>query len=68
MKFQKINKLTNRKEVQNMKYELIVIWETGEKEIFEYATEEQAQEACNDFKYIFDNQVAWAGTRLKRHN
>lgn len=51
-----------------MKYELIIIWETGEKEIFEYATEEEAQESCNDFKYIFGNQVSWAGTRLKRHN
>ena len=46
-----------------MKYELIVIWETGEKEIFEYATEEEAQESCNDFRMIFGNQVAWAGTR-----
>ena len=46
-----------------MKYELIVIWETGEKEIFEYATEEEAQESCNDFRKIFGNQVAWAGIR-----
>ena len=46
-----------------MKYELIVIWETGEKEIFEYATEEEAQESCNDFRMIFGNQVSWAGIR-----
>ena len=48
-----------------MKYELIVIWETGEKEIFEYATEEEAQKACNDFRTIFDNQVTWAGIRKR---
>ena len=48
-----------------MKYELIVIWETGEKEIFEYATEEEAQESCNDFRMIFGNQVAWVGIRKK---
>ena len=51
-----------------MKYELIVIWETGEREVFEYDSEKEAREACNDFRMIFGNQVTWAGTRLKRHN
>jgi hypothetical protein len=50
-----------------MKYELVVIWETGEKEIFTYATEEEADTACREFKMIFGNQISWAGTRKARH-
>ena len=46
-----------------MKAELIIIWETGEKEIYAYATEEEAETACKEFKMIFDNQISWAGTR-----
>ena len=46
-----------------MKYELVVIWETGEKEVFEYDSEEKAQESCNGFKKIFGNQIAWTGTK-----
>ena len=46
-----------------MKYELIVIWETGEKEIFGYATEEEAQVAGNGYSVAFGNQVAWVGIR-----
>ena len=46
-----------------MKYELIIIWGTGEKEVFEYSTEEKAQEACKGYRTAFGNQVAWARVR-----
>lgn len=46
-----------------MKYELVIIWETGEKETFVYATEEEAQKACNGYQMAFGNQIAWAGIR-----
>lgn len=46
-----------------MKYELIIIWETGEKEIYTYATEEEAETACRELRTIFGNQISWVGTR-----
>ena len=46
-----------------MKTELIIIWETGEKEIYSYATEEEAETACKELKMIFGCQISWAGTR-----
>lgn len=46
-----------------MKYELVVIWETGEKEIHEYRTEEEAREASNGYEMAFGHQVSWVGIR-----
>ena len=46
-----------------MKYELVVIGETGEKEVHEYATEEEAQAAGNGYKMAFGNQISLVGTR-----
>ena len=46
-----------------MKYELVIIWATGEKEVHAYATEEEAQVSVKGYKMAFGNQVAWAGIR-----
>lgn len=46
-------------------YELIVIWETGEKEVYAYATEEEAEAAGDGYKTVFGNQISWTGTRRK---
>lgn len=44
-------------------FELVVIWETGEKEVHAYATEEEARTAGNGYKMAFGNQISWIGTR-----
>ena len=46
-----------------MKYELVVIWETGEKEVHKYNNLEDAKEAENSFRMAFGNQVSWTGIR-----
>ena len=46
-----------------MKTELIIIWETGEKEVYTYATEEEAETARKELKMVFGGQIAWAGTK-----
>lgn len=47
-------------------YELVVIWETGEKEVHAYATEEEAEAAGDGYKTVFGNQISWTGTRRSR--
>ena len=46
-----------------MKTELIIIWETGEKEVYTYATEEEAETARKELKMVFGGQIVWAGTK-----
>lgn len=46
-------------------YELIVIWEDGDKEVHGYTTEEEAQERARGFKMAFGNQIQWCGVRRK---
>lgn len=46
-------------------YELVLIWETGEKEVYSYATEEEAQTSMREFRSIFGNQISWVGVRKK---
>lgn len=48
-----------------LKYELIIIWETGEKEIHAYNTKEKAEEIGQGMKMAFGNQVQWYGVRKK---
>ena len=47
-------------------FELVVIWETGEKEVYAYRTEERAERAQQEMKKVFGNQIAWTGTRKAR--
>ena len=47
-------------------YELIVIWDTGEKEIYPYETKEEAEEKAEGYKIAFGKQVVWTGVRERR--
>lgn len=49
-----------------MRYELVVIWEDGTKEIHEFQSVERAEEAGRNYKMAFGGQVAWYGVRRKR--
>lgn len=49
-----------------MKYELIVVWESGEKEVTEHASEEKANSAGAGMKMAFGNQISWWGVRPAR--
>ena len=44
-----------------MTYELIVIWETGEKNVYEYNSEQDAQQGEANMKMAFGNQIQWTG-------
>ena len=50
-----------------MKYEVVIIWETGEKEVWAYATEEEAELSCKECKMVFGEQISWIGTRKARN-
>lgn len=42
-----------------MYYELIIIWSTGEKEIYNYPDYEKAMEIMNGMKKAFGRQIEW---------
>lgn len=42
-------------------YKLIVIWETGEKQVYAYKTEAEAEKAAQGFRMAFGKQVEWTG-------
>lgn len=48
-----------------MKYELVVVWANGEKDVYEYETREQAERGGENMKMALGNQIAWCGTRRK---
>lgn len=48
-----------------MKYELVIIWDTGEKEVIEYESEELAMQAERGYRRAFGRQIEWAGIRRK---
>lgn len=48
-----------------LKYELVIIWYNGEKEIHAYNTKEKAEEIGQGMKMAFGNQVQWYGVRKK---
>lgn len=49
----------------DLDYELVVIWDNGDKNVYEYATEEKAEEGAERMKMAFGHQIAWTGTRRK---
>ena len=51
---------------QSDMFELIVIWYTGEKEVFAYTTREDAEKSAHGFKTAFGNQIEWTGVRERR--
>lgn len=50
---------------QGMKYEIVVVWSTGEKQIFGYATREEAEQAKAGYEMAFGSQV-WVCVRERR--
>lgn len=46
-------------------FELVVIWDTGEKDIYEYPTEDEAEQAGHNMVMAFGKQIQWYGTRKK---
>lgn len=49
-----------------MKYEVVVIWDDGRKDVYEYGTKEKAENIAQGYKMAFGNQIAWTGVRVKR--
>lgn len=49
-----------------MKYEVIVIWNTGEKETNTYNSLEKAEEIEKGYKMAFGRQIAYTGIREVR--
>ena len=48
-----------------MRYELVIVWETGEKEITQFATKDEAESAGRGMKMAFGEQV-WYCVRERR--
>ncbi len=46
-------------------FELVVIWENGDKDIYEYPTEEQALKAGENMALALGRQISWYGVRRK---
>lgn len=46
--------------------ELIIIWESGEKESHTYNTQEEARIIEQGYKTAFGNQIAWTGINERR--
>ena len=48
-------------------YELVIAWETGDKDVYEYATQEAAEQAGRNMEMALGEQIRWYGTRRKLH-
>ena len=48
-----------------MPYELVVVWDDKSKNVWEYASEEEAEQAGENMRMALGNQIAWYGTRPK---
>lgn len=44
-----------------MRYKLIIIWETEEKEVHTYENREKAEEIMKGYKKVFGDQIQWMG-------
>ena len=49
-----------------MRYELVIIWSTGEKEIHEYTDELEALVIKHGYEQAFGSQIEWSGIRERR--
>lgn len=48
-------------------YELVIIWENGDKDVYEYESREKAEEIGRGYKELaFGDQVTWYGVRKKQ--
>lgn len=48
------------------RYELVIIWDTGEKEVIPYSTEDKAKEIERGYHRAFGKQIQWTGIREVR--
>lgn len=49
----------------DMDYELVVVWDNGDKNIYPYRTEEEAEQGADRMRMAFGRQITWCGTRRK---
>jgi hypothetical protein len=49
-----------------IKYELVVIWDSGEKDVYDYETYEAAKRGEASMRMIFGCQIAWTGINERR--
>jgi len=45
------------------KWELVIVWDTDDTDVYEYETEAEAEEAGHNMKIALGNQIAWYGVR-----
>lgn len=43
-----------------MQYELLIIWQTGEKNIYKYSSEQKAQQGEKNMYKVFGNQILFS--------
>lgn len=48
------------------KAELVIIWDDGEREVYDYQTTDEAEEAMEGMKMAFGEQISWMGIVEKR--
>lgn len=46
-------------------FELIVVWDTGEQNIYSYESEEEAMRGADNMRMAFGNQIQWTGINRK---
>lgn len=46
-------------------FELVVIWENGDKDIYPYETREAAEHGAENMRMALGNQIQWTGVRRK---
>ena len=45
------------------RWELVIVWETGETQVYEYETEQDADRGAQNMLMAFGNQIQWTGCR-----
>lgn len=49
-----------------IKYELVVIWDSGEKDVYDYETYEAAKQGEANMRMVFGYQIAWTCIKERR--
>lgn len=52
-----------RKDGTGMKFELVIIWTDGSKDIYGYNSHEAAEKGECGMRMAFGNQITWSGVR-----
>lgn len=48
-----------------MEYELVIVWDNGDKDIYVYPTQQKAEEAEDGMRMALGNQISWSCVRPK---